>query len=93
MNWQTIAIMHTRIAGFGRFELTDESKVVSKALKQSKQKYLATHYEMAQRDEIWLFHRRIDKKTFEIVVAPRKQRGRHEEAIFKSTHQLDKRAV
>ena len=90
MNWQTIAYMHTRKAGIGRFELTDDAKQVSRTMKQGKETFLNRHYDMAIRDEIWLFHRRLDKKTFEIVVAPRMKRGRrHEKANFKGPRQVD----
>ena len=93
MNWHTIALMHTHIAGFGRFTLTDESRKVAQTMKQSKNKYLKRHYEMARRDEIWLFHKRLDAKTFAIVIRPRKKRGKHEKANFKRALQLDKTAL
>lgn len=68
--YQTIASCNARYA-HGRWSLAPEAAKAAKNLGMRGDDYLRMHTNMAFADEIWMFHKKIAKGEYELVVAPK----------------------
>ena len=69
----TIAYQQPSRNAFDRWILTPKAQESAEKLRMTKLRFLQMHVEMADNDEIWLFHRRFANNTYDLVVAPKRR--------------------
>tara|TARA_R110002073_G_scaffold264298_1_gene427301 strand:- start:1045 stop:1281 length:237 start_codon:yes stop_codon:yes gene_type:complete len=58
---------------FDRWILTPQAQESAKKLRMTTRRFLQMHVEMADNDEVWLFHRRVTDHAYDLVVAPKRR--------------------
>ena len=58
---------------FDRWILTPQAQESAEKLRMTTRRFLQMHVEMADNDEVWLFHRRVHDNAYDLVVAPKRR--------------------
>ena len=58
---------------FDRWILTPQAQESAKKLRMTTRRFLQMHVDMADNDEVWLFHRRVTDNAYDLVVAPKRR--------------------
>tara|TARA_R110000868_G_C10630692_1_gene743157 strand:- start:195 stop:431 length:237 start_codon:yes stop_codon:yes gene_type:complete len=58
---------------FDRWILTPKAQESAEKLRMTKRRFLQMHVDMADADEIWLFHRRVTSHAYDLVIAPKRR--------------------